>query len=93
LKIFLFMVAVITITGSLLSQDIQVNRQNKTIAVTAEESTTADAEVALLTIGYRNYGVTQDALFRKTFERLSGLQGRCWMPGFLEQTSRPTNCN
>lgn len=65
MKIFLLIVAVIAITGSLLAQDIQVNRQNKTIAVTAEESTTADAEVALLTIGYRNYGVTQDVAFQE----------------------------
>lgn len=60
------MIAVIAIARSLLlAQDIQVNRQNKTIAVTADESTTADAEVALLPIGYRNYGVTQDATFQE----------------------------
>lgn len=60
------MIAVIAIARSLLlAQDIQVNRQNKTIAVTADESATADAEVALLAIGYRNYGVTQDATFQE----------------------------
>lgn len=48
-----------------LCQDIQVNRQNKTIAVTADESTTADAEVAVLAIGYHNYAPTQDAAFRE----------------------------
>ena len=48
-----------------LSQDIQVNRQNKTIAVTADESTTADAEVAVLTIGYHNYAPAEDAAFRE----------------------------
>jgi hypothetical protein len=47
-----------------LSQDIQVNRQNKTIAVTADESITADAEVAVLAIGYHNSGPTQDTAFR-----------------------------
>jgi cytochrome c biogenesis protein ResB len=36
LKRFLFLIAVIAITGSLLAQDIQVNRQNKTISVTAD---------------------------------------------------------
>ena len=50
---------------SAFAQDIQVNRQNKTIAVTAEESATADAEVAVLAIGYHNYGLTQDAAFRE----------------------------
>jgi uncharacterized protein len=47
------------------AQDIQVNRQNKTIAVTADESVTADAEVAVLAIGYHNYGPTQDAAFHE----------------------------
>ncbi len=65
MKRFLFMIAVVAITGSLLAQDIQVNRQNKTISVTADESATADAEVAVLTIGYHNYGLTQDAVFQE----------------------------
>ena len=65
MRFFLFTTTVIAVAGSLLAQDIQVNRQNKTIAVTADESITADAEVALLTIGYRNYAVTQDAAFRE----------------------------
>jgi uncharacterized protein YggE len=67
-KSLLFTIIVIAITGSLIAQDIQVNRQNKTIAVTAEESTTADAEVAVLAIGYHNYGLTQDAAFRENVQ-------------------------
>jgi len=55
----------ILIAGSALSQDIQINRQNKTIAVTADESVTADAEVAVVAIGYHNYALTQDAAFRE----------------------------
>ena len=46
-------------------QDIQVNRQNKTIAVTADDSITADAEVAVIDIGYHNYALTQEAAFRE----------------------------
>jgi len=65
LKLFFFTFAVIAITGSVLAQDIQVNRQNKTISVTADESATADAEVAVLAIGYHNYGLTQDAAFQE----------------------------
>jgi uncharacterized protein YggE len=55
----------ILISVTCLSQDIQVNRQNKTIAVTADESITADAEVAVLDIGYHNYAPSQDAAFRE----------------------------
>jgi uncharacterized protein YggE len=52
-------------TWAASAQDIQVNRQNKTIAVTADESATADAEVAVLAIGFHNYGASQDAAFRE----------------------------
>lgn len=48
-----------------VGQDIQVNRQNKTIAVTAEESVTTDAEVATLQIGYHNYAPNQEVAFRE----------------------------
>jgi uncharacterized protein len=54
----------ISLSAISFSQDIQVNRQNKTIAVTADESVSSDAEVAVLNIGYHNYGLTQDAAFR-----------------------------
>ncbi len=53
---------------SAFAQDIQVNRQNKTIAVTAEESVAADAEVAVLAIGYHNYGLTQDSAFHENIQ-------------------------
>ncbi|MGB8012241.1 MAG: SIMPL domain-containing protein [Terriglobales bacterium] len=65
MKRFFFVVALMVTTGSLLAQDIQVNRQNKTISVTADESVTADAEIAVLAIGYHNYGPTQDAAFQE----------------------------
>jgi uncharacterized protein len=51
-------------TSALLAQDIQVNRQNKTIAVLAEDSVTVDPEVATVTISFNNYGLTNDAAFQ-----------------------------
>jgi uncharacterized protein YggE len=68
LRRFFFTIVIVASTGLLLAQDIQVNRQNKTISVTADESATADAEVAVLTIGYHNYGLTQDAAFQKNVQ-------------------------
>jgi uncharacterized protein len=47
------------------AQDIQVNRQNKTIAVTADDSIAADPEIAVLSVGYHNYAPTQDQAFRE----------------------------
>jgi len=43
------------------SQQIQVSRQNKTIAVIAEESVSVDPEIAVVMIGYHSYGATRDA--------------------------------
>jgi uncharacterized protein YggE len=45
------------------SQQIQVNRQNKTIAITADESVSVDPEVATITVGYHNYAATKDAAY------------------------------
>ena len=50
---------------SMYAQTIQVNRQNKTIAVTADDSATAVAEVAVVEIGYHNYATTQDGAFHE----------------------------
>lgn len=60
-----FALAAFFSTSLLFAQEIQVNRQNKTIAVTAEDSVTADAEIAVLEIGYHNYGPGQDSAFRE----------------------------
>jgi len=57
----------------LCAQDVQVNRQNKTIAVTAEESVTADAEVAVLEIGYHNYAATQEQVFEDNVHVANGI--------------------
>lgn len=46
------------------AQSVEVNRANRTIAVTAEQEVTADAEVAILKFGYHNYGPTKDATFQ-----------------------------
>ncbi|HZU43375.1 MAG TPA: SIMPL domain-containing protein [Terriglobales bacterium] len=45
------------------SQQIQVNRQNKTIAITADDSVSVDPEVAIITVGYQNYAPTKDAAY------------------------------
>ena len=45
------------------AQQIQVNRQNKTIAITVDESVSVDPEVATTTVGYQNYAPTKDAAY------------------------------
>src|SRR5215472_13027121 len=46
------------------SQQIQVNRENKTIAITADDSVTVDPEIAIITVGYQNYALTKDAAYQ-----------------------------
>jgi uncharacterized protein len=55
--------SVVVVTTFCQGQDVQVNRENKTIAVTADETVTADAEVAVLNIGYHNFAPTQEVAF------------------------------
>jgi len=45
------------------AQGVEVSRSNRTIAVTAEEEVTADAEIAVVKVGYETYGPTKDAAF------------------------------
>jgi len=61
----IYLGTILVLTGALFAQDIQVNRQNKTISVIAEESVTADPEVATVVIGYHNYGATHDLTFQE----------------------------
>lgn len=63
MRFFFLCGLVLASVTSLFAQNIQINRQNKTIAVTADDSVTADAEVATLEIGYHNYAMTQDVAF------------------------------
>jgi uncharacterized protein YggE len=45
------------------SQQIQVNRQNKTIAITVDDSVSVDPEVATITVGYQNYAPIKDVAY------------------------------
>lgn len=46
-------------------QQILVNRENKTIAITAEDSVSVDPEIATITVGYQNYALTKDAAYEE----------------------------
>ncbi|MHB8486428.1 MAG: SIMPL domain-containing protein [Candidatus Acidiferrales bacterium] len=47
------------------AQQIQVNRENRTIAVSATDSVEVDAEVAIIQLGYHNYGRTHEATYNE----------------------------
>lgn len=48
---------------TVFAQTINVNLQNRTIAITAEDFVEAEPDVAVVTLGYVGYGPTQEAAF------------------------------
>lgn len=59
----LFLFLLISLSSWASAQEIQVNRQNKTIAVTAQESVEVSAEIAVIEVGYYNFAATKDAAY------------------------------
>ena len=53
------------VAGSTASaQQIQVNRENRTVAVTVTETIEVQPEIALIPIGIHTYGRTQDGAYQ-----------------------------
>jgi uncharacterized protein YggE len=51
------------LTQAIFAQTIQVNKENKTIAITATDSAETEADTADITIGYTLYGTAQDTTY------------------------------
>jgi uncharacterized protein YggE len=47
----------------LSSQTIQVNKENRTIAITTSDEAEATADVAVVTVGFHIYGIDQDSTY------------------------------
>ena len=64
-KTGLMVASVVFLAGlkSISAQDVSVSPSNRTVEVTVTETVKADPEVAIITIGYHNYGRTEDAAF------------------------------
>ena len=56
-----FCVAVLTVTAS--SQQIQINKENKTIAITTSDQAEALADTAVITVGFHIFGKDQDGTY------------------------------
>lgn len=50
---------------SAFGQQITVNRQNKTIAITADDSVSVDPELATITVAYQNYAPSKEAAYEE----------------------------
>lgn len=53
----------IAVAGSAYSQSIQINRDNKTIAISTTDEATATADIASVTIGFEVYGTDSDSTY------------------------------
>lgn len=57
------MVAVIVMSASLAAQTIQINRENKTIAISTTDESIATADIAAVTVGFDLYGPDAKATY------------------------------
>ena len=56
MKVLLPIAAILLLTPAATAQQIQVNKDNRTIAVTASETATGDADTAIVHIGFQAFG-------------------------------------
>jgi hypothetical protein len=56
-----FCVAVLTVSAS--AQQIQINKENKTIAITTSDQAEAPADTAVITVGFHSFGKDQDSTY------------------------------
>ncbi len=63
MKALLSIAALAVITTAATAQQIQVNKDNRTIAVTANENATADADTAVVHIGFQAYGADEKSAY------------------------------
>jgi uncharacterized protein len=70
-------------------QQITVNRQNKTIAITADDSVSVDPEVATITVGYQNYAPTKDAAYEENI-RVSNEVTKALLNGGVSKSALET---
>jgi uncharacterized protein YggE len=64
MKAILLLLALLSFNPLAFAQEqIKVDHDNKTIAVTAEEEVMAPPDIAVLTLGFHNYGLDKDSAF------------------------------
>jgi uncharacterized protein YggE len=66
-KIVCMSIAVLSLIGgkAAFPQEVQVNRQNRTIAVQVAETIEVEPELAIVRVGYHSFGLTQEAVYEE----------------------------
>jgi uncharacterized protein len=68
IRFTLFAAFLLSLPSLSVAQQIQVDRQNRTIYVSVTQTVRADAETAVVNVGYFNFGRTQDQTFKESAE-------------------------
>src|SRR5512146_573991 len=63
-RILLLSAVLLVVSGLCFSQAVEVNRNNKTIAVNAQASEVADPDIAIIRFSYQNYGTSTDDAYK-----------------------------
>jgi len=63
LRIPACLVCAVALAGSISAQTIQINRENKTIAISTTDEATAIADIAAVTIGFEIYGPDYQSVY------------------------------
>ncbi len=65
MKRALLLSAILLVSSFCFAQQVEVNRNNKTIAVNAQASESADPDLAIVIFSYQNYGTSTDDAYKK----------------------------
>ena len=79
-------VLTLTLQPFVPGQDVQVSRENKTIAVTANAEVVVEPEFAVLQIGYHNYATAKDVAFEENVRTSTQILKALLDAGVAEQS-------
>ncbi len=88
LKVVTSMVAAIVMSANLAAQTIQINRENKTIAISTIDEATATADIAAVTVGFELYGAKAEDTYRQAEPYLRRYLLRCARSASTTKTLR-----
>ena len=63
LRVVTYLACVVAWAGTALAQTIQINRENKTVAISTTDEATATADIAAVTVGFEIYGPDYQSVY------------------------------
>jgi uncharacterized protein YggE len=88
-----FLAFALSITSIASSQTIQVNKENRTIAITTSDQAEATADVAVVSVGFSTYGVDQDSTYAEGSRISNSIMKALTDAGIKPETIESANQN